>query len=199
MKLSTTILSLVASLSIAQAATVSVSNLPGGSPVPIAGLDGASIANGTGFVALGTFGADASFNDVASIQGAFTQFGDAVGVGLGAFNGVYQNTISATVGGTGFSGANVFTVVGNGADLASSTGLLVVDHGFTFVDEPGATPGATIGLDSNIVFGGTNASQLEVNGAMFDALQVGGEIVPEPSSALLGLLGLSFLAFRRRK
>lgn len=198
MKLSTTILSLVAGLSIAQAATVSVSSLPGGSPVPIAGRDGKIIAKGTGFVALGTFGADASFADVASIQAAFTQFGDAVGMGLGNFDGVYQNTITATVGGTGFSGAGVFTVVGDGADLASSTGLLVVDHGFTFVDEPGATPGATVGLDSNIVFGGMNATQLEVNGQMFDALQVAPPI-PEPSSALLGLLGLSFLAFRRRK
>ena len=198
MKLTKSIFALVASACIsANAATITVTNLPGGQPVPVADGLGTIIAKDSGFAALGTFPAGTAFSDVGAIKAAFQQFGDAVGF---VADGLYSNSVTATVGGTSFSGANVFTVIGDAADLASATGLLVVDHGFAFADEPNQTNGngnVVVARDSNIVFGGTTGA-LPVGANMFDGIQVA-PVIPEPSSALLGLLGLSFMAFRRRK
>lgn len=201
MKLSVTIFALLAGVCIsAQATTISIGNLPGGQPVPIADSAGTIISKGGGFAAIGTFAAGTAFSDVAGISGAFQQFGNSTALTIA--DGLYQNTVTATVAGSAFSAASVFSVVGNGSDLASSTALLVIDHGFSFVDEPGATDGAVVSTASNAVFG-ASLGGLVVNGTAFDGFQMagggGGPVIPEPSSALLGLLGLSFLVFRRRK
>ena len=202
MKTSTHLLNLIALAafaSSAQAATVTVSNLPGNVPVPILDADGALLS--TGSVAIGIFSGDAAAlgaaGDLAGLKAAFTQFGDSVSVGFNGLDGLYQNTVSATVGGTEFSGANVFTVVGNGTDVASSPGLFIFDHGITFVDEPGATPDAVVTVDGNAVLG--IAGTGNVGGNEFAGYQLAGVVVPEPSSALLCLLGVASLTIRRRR
>jgi hypothetical protein len=204
MKLSTSVFSALAALAIsAQAATVTVSNLPSNIPVPISGRDGNPL--GSGSIAIGVFNGDVGAltgaGDIAGLKAAFNQFGSSVSIGFNGRAGLYQNTVTATVGGTAFSGANVYTVIGDGADIVSSDGLLVFDHGFTFVDEPGATPDAVIRTDGNLLLG--SAAQSDVGGTAFDGFMLAGEagagVIPEPSSALLGLIGLSALFFRRRK
>lgn len=204
MKLTTSVFSALVALAIsAQAATVTVGNLPGNVPVPISGTDGSLL--GSGSVAIGVFSGDvgalAGAGDIAGLKAAFTQFGNSVSMGFNGLAGLYQNTVSATVGGSAFSGANVYTVIGDGGSIADSNGLLVFDHGFTFVDEPGATPDAIIRTDGNLLLG--SAKQGSVGGTAFDGFMLAGEagggVIPEPSSALLGLIGLSALFFRRRK
>lgn len=201
MKLSTSVFGALVALSLsAQAATVTVGNLPGNLPVPIS-FNGALLGS-SGSVAIGTFAADSAFGSVGGIQGDFQQFGDAISVGFNGIDGLYQNTVSSTVGGSAFSGQQVFTVIGNESTIGGSSALAVIDNGFTFVDEPGATPNAVITAASGLRFG--SAAQGSVGGNAFDGFALagaggGGPVIPEPSSALLGLLGLSFLAFRRRK
>lgn len=201
MKLTTSVFGALAALALsAQAATVTVGNLPGGAPVPIVGTDGSTL--GTGAVAIGIFSEDPSGLDIPAVKAAFQQFGSAVDMGFNGIAGLYQNTVTATVGGTGFSGQAVYTVIGDGADIASSAGLMVFDHGFSFVDEPGATNDAVITATGNLILGSV-ASGVDIGGTAFDGFQLAGgggvPVIPEPSSALLGLLGLSFICLRRRK
>lgn len=205
MKLTTSVFSALVALALsAQAATITVNNFPANTPVPVSDAQGSGIlSNGT--VAIGIFEGDinalAGAQDIAGIQAAFRQFGNSVAIGVNdplGLPGLYQNSISGTVGGSEFSGQNVYTVIGNGSDVqGGSPGLLVFDHGFAFVDEPGATMDAILRADGNLILG--TEAQADVGGNTFDGFQLAGAVIPEPSSAMLGLMGLSFLFLRRRK
>ena len=75
MKLTISVFSaLVALVLSAQAATVTVSNLPGNVPVPILGADGSALASGS--VAIGIFSGDAgalgAAGDIAGLKAAFS-------------------------------------------------------------------------------------------------------------------------------
>lgn len=205
MKVTISVFSALAALALsAQAATITVSNLPNSVPVPILSGCDYMLANGT--VGIGTFTGDvhalAAAHDVHGLQAAFQQFGDSVSLGFNNIAGLYQNTISDTVGGTNFSGQNVYTVIGTGSDVqGGSLGLVVFDHGFPFKDEPDFTDDAILMADGNLIFG--FPGQGEVRGQSFDGFHLGLPLscppIPESSSALLSLVGLSFLILRRRK
>ncbi len=203
MKLSTSVFSALLALAItAEAATVTVGNLPGFVPVPVVGRDQVTpIADGAGAVTIGIFSQDpgplAAAGDLAGLKAAFQQFGNAVTMGFNGSAGLYQNSVTATVGGTGFSGQSVYTVIGDTSDIASASGLFIYDHGFSFVDEPGATEDAVITAGGNLIYG-ERVSGIDIGGTAFDGFALS-PIIPEPSSAMLGLMGLSFLFFRRRK
>lgn len=170
----------------------------------IADADGSFIPNGGGMVAIGSFADESGIAGASSVDGllsAFTQFGDAVSVaGVGTVAGLYANSISASVSGGGFTDQSVFTVIGNGGSLASSSNFLVFKHDGVFpadADNPTATLNAIVGEgQGELLLGGSGTG--DFNGNAIDTYTLG-VVVPEPSSALLGLLGLSFLAFRRRK
>ena len=100
MKLTTSVFSALAALALsAQAATITVGNLPGNVPVPISGTDGALLGSGT--VAIGVFSGDvaalAGAGDIAGLKGAFTQFGSSVSVGFNGLAGLYQNSVSGAI------------------------------------------------------------------------------------------------------
>jgi hypothetical protein len=205
MKLTTSVFSALVALALsAQAATVTVGNLPGNVPVPISGTDGNLL--GSGSVAIGVFSGDvgalAGAGDIAGLKSAFTQFGNSVSMGFNGLAGLYQNSVSGAIGaGDAYAGQNVYTVIGDGASIGDSNGLLVFDHGFSFQADPAPTDPAIITSDGNLLLG--SAKQGDVGGTAFDGFMLAGEagggVIPEPSSALLGLIGLSALFFRRRK
>ena len=199
MKLSLSILGGLAALGLsAQAATLTVTNVDGTTPTPIVDTGGALLGSGVYAIGTGDLAGLAANNDIAGIKTTFQQFGDAITTNLGP--GIYQSTVTSTVGGSAFAGQNVYTVIGNGSSIADSTALAVWDHQFNFVAEAdGNTSDSIIGRSGSAILGNTVDADLG-GGAVFPGLQlVGGDMIPEPSSALLGLLGLSFLAFRRRK
>jgi hypothetical protein len=197
MKLSLSVLSGLAALGLsAQAATITVTNVNGTTPAPIvnSALSGGGLV-GSGVFAIGTFSSDPAGVGADGIGAIFQQFGDAFGTTVAP--GIYQNSVTSTVGGSSFADAKVYTVVGNGSTIAASSALAVWDHAFNFKSEPDATDNAILGGSGAAVLGNTVSADLG-GGAVFDGLQLVDK-VPEPSSSLLGLLGLSFLAFRRRK
>lgn len=178
--------------------------------VPILDNTGAPIALGSGFVSAGTFATvPGSIDEVRS----FTPFGDgntafsnSIGVG-GFFDGNRSAPIPA---GTTDAPVNqsVYLVIGDGADLASSTDFAVFDPGLVFGTENAVGAGALdIIIDSDsltadsLVYG-TIVNNVDTGiGVIFtEGIQIGqGVVIPEPSTSLLAALaGLALVARRRR-
>lgn len=175
--------------------------------VPVLDNTGAPIALGSGFVSAGTFATvPGSIDEVRS----FTPFGDgntafsnSIGVG-GFFDGNRSAPIPA---GTTDAPVNqsVYLVIGDGADLASSTDFAVFDPGLVFGTENAVGAGALdIIIDSDsltadsLVYG-TIVNNVDTGiGVIFtEGIQIGA--VPEPSTSLLAALaGLALVARRRR-
>ena len=196
----------------ASAYTVSFLNVASAdsTAVPVVDNTGAPIALGSGFVAAGTFASvPGSIDEVRS----FTPFGDgnsafanSIGVG-GFFDGnrsapIPAGTTDAPVG------ASVYLVMGDGADLASSTDFAVFDPGLVFGTENAVGAGALdIIIDSDaltpdsLVYG-TIVTEVDTGiGVIFaEGIQLGeGAVIPEPSTSLLAALaGLALVARRRR-
>ena len=191
----------VSFLNIAQADTTAV---------PVLDNTGVAIGRGSGFVAAGTFASvPGSIDEVRS----FTPFGDGASafqnsVGAGGF---FDNSRSAPIpqGTTDAPvGASVYLVMGDGADLASSTDFAVFDPGLVFGTENAVGAGAldiiitsdTLTADSLVY--GTIVPNVDTGlGLVFDeAIQLGeGAVIPEPSTSLLAALaGLALVARRRR-
>ena len=102
----------------------------------------------------------------------------------------------------------VYVVIYDGADLASSTDYIVVEGNNTFKAEDPVlnTASSPVQLHNGDVVYGTLVENVDTSGlprAPFRAFTNGvtfgaGEVVPEPSTALLSLIGLGFVARRRR-
>ena len=196
----------------ASAYTVSFLNIAAAdnTAVPVLDNTGAAIGLGSGFVAAGTFASvPGSIDEVRS----FTPFGDgnsafqnSVGA-AGFFDNsrsapIPQGTVDAPVG------ASVYLVMGDGADLASSTDFAVFDPGLVFGTENAVGAGAldivinsdTLTADS-LVYGTIVTNKDTGLGLVFDeAIQLGeGAVIPEPSTSLLAALAGLALAARRRR
>ena len=196
----------------ASAYTVSFLNIAAAdnTAVPVLDNNGAPIGLGSGFVAAGTFASvPGSIDEVRS----FTPFGDGTSVfqnSVGAA-GFFDNSRSAPIpqGTTDAPvGASVYLVMGDGADLASSTDFAVFDPGLVFGTENAVGAGAldilissdTLTADSLVY--GTIVPNVDTGlGLVFDeAIQLGeGAVIPEPSTSLLAALAGLALAARRRR
>ena len=196
----------------ASAYTVSFLNIAqaDSTAVPVLDNTGAAIGLGSGFVAAGTFASvPGSIDEVRS----FTPFGD----GNSAFQnsvgaaGFFDNSRSAPIpAGTTDApvGASVYLVMGDGADLASSTDFAVFDPGLVFGTENAVGAGAldivitseTLTADS-LVYGTILTNRDTGLGLVFEeAIQLGeGVVIPEPSTSLLAALAGLALAGRRRR
>ena len=185
----------------ASAYTVSFLNIASAdnTAVPVLDNTGSAIGLGSGFVAAGTFASvPGSIDEVRS----FTPFGD----GNSAFQnsvgaaGFFDNSRSAPIpqGTTDAPvGASVYLVMGDGADLASSTDFAVFDPGLVFGTENAVGAGALdiiINSDSltadSLVYG-TIVTNVDTGlGLTFDqAIQLGeGAVIPERSTRLLAAL-----------
>ena len=105
-------------------------------------------------------------------------------------------------------GASVYLVMGDGADLASSTDFAVFDPGLVFGTENAVGAGAldiiitSDSLTADSLVYGTIVPNVDTGlGLVFDeAIQLGeGAVIPEPSTSLLAALAGLALAARRRR
>ena len=196
----------------ASAYTVSFLNIAAAdnTAVPVLDNTGSAIGLGSGFVAAGTFASvPGSIDEVRS----FTPFGDGNSVFQNSVgvDGFFDNSRSAPIpAGTTDApvGASVYLVMGDGADLASSTDFAVFDPGLVFGTENAVGAGALdIIIDSDaltpdsLVYGTIITDVNTGIGVIFaEGIQLGeGTVIPEPSTSLLAALaGLALVARRRR-
>jgi hypothetical protein len=167
------------------------------------------IPDGSGTVIVGSFlGAvpDFAASSGSDIANSFTSFGTAGTLGFAGFNGLYE--INFTGGRLGaaspLTNSNIYTLIGNGPDLASSTELIAFMHDELFQQDDGdpvdKNPTATLGARGSYVYGGAaTANPVDVGGGnVFPGVSMA-QLVPEPSSSLLfGLAGLALMMRRKR-
>jgi len=210
MKLTAFFAALVATVSMANAAvTVTVRNFSSATVgVPIVNSAGVPLDQGQAFASAGIFTSVPNFSTAtaAQILAAFTPL-DSSPVALNAtFDGLFSAAdMSGGAYPTGFSGSNAYIVVGNNATLASSTAIAVYfvsGNVFTPVDGVG---NASVTLSGTTTAGWVYGTLTPVtvqpsltNAAFTTGVQLISSPVPEPSAALLGVLGALGLLRRRR-
>lgn len=187
----------------AHAATISVIRGTGNPGVGVSLASGTALSAGGFYIGLGTFtnaeGATAEpiINSDASLAAAIQSF-DLFASTTSLTSGTTQGLITGQFTSLGnpdpsqFNSKPLYFIIGNGATLATSTqfGIFKLTAGTAF--------------PANVVpAGSTNA--LIPNGTAITALEGAGSVngntfvlVPEPSTALLGLLGAVGLLRRRR-
>ncbi|NCG28018.1 MAG: PEP-CTERM sorting domain-containing protein, partial [Verrucomicrobiales bacterium] len=127
--------------------------------------------------------------------GASTDFGGAAAFNIdGFFSGVAQGDGGAAA----FDGKNIIIVGGDGADIATSSHLFVIDTGAPFAaDAPLFAASVDINSGAKLGAAGGTAVAAGVAGA-FQAAAVG-VVIPEPGVSVLALFAAGFLALRRRR
>lgn len=186
-------------------------------------LNGNALAVGSGYIGIGYFSSLPDFASASAsiIQSSFVQFGasDTFGVEIatGVFSsGLFSATSDATIlltpaTNTNFIGQNIFVVMGNGASIGSSTGLLVLRASTVFGNDDVSPFSASLDLQTGTgltVLHGSN----NYNGSANVILNFGGNdyfgasnsyqmaaLIPEPSSLLLASLSLFGFVLRRKR
>lgn len=206
MKLVSLILSAVALLvGASNAATVSVGRGIGNPGVTAQLANGTALTGGGYYFAVGTFtNSEGStqipaVTDLASFQAAIAAF-DVFSSTTTATTGVTAGTLTGTLAGLGGADTSVFNnrpmyfLVGNGSTFANSTQFAIFS-----MATPTAFPTNVQNSDTVpvTISGGAVITPLSgagtVNGNNLQLV-----LVPEPSAALLGLLGVVGLIRRRR-
>jgi hypothetical protein len=169
---------------------------------------GGGTSAGPGVVAFGFFSTDnlGSVASPASLASLFTQFGNTVTFNANGTTGnrsVFSSAQNVTVSGSSFADKFIYLFVGNGTTFLDSTEFLVAKSTLTFAQVADATPTPTvltIRPDNSVNLLGTEITNVQT--ANVDTSTTAGwqtaALVPEPSSALLGLLGVVGLLRRRR-
>jgi MYXO-CTERM domain-containing protein len=206
----TSILATIASLGLLAlsnaAVTINIRNFSSATVgVPIVDAAGVPVDQGGAFARAGVFGGGVNFSEMTASQvlGFFTSL-DNSSVALNAnFDGLFSAQDLPNVAYSGaFAGVNAYIVVGNNTNLFDST-VIAVYNTSTLFPTPDAVGNAAATLSAttpaNWVYGIQRAvtTQPSLNGAAFTSgIQM--TSVPEPSTALLGLLGVAGLIRRRR-
>lgn len=176
---------------------------------------GLPISNGTGYISSGFFSglADEAIANsiITEISAAYRPFTTTVAqFGRSGIDGFFDYTSSPQRVDTSseFFGENLYLVFGNGSSLLTSTELAVFKSTELFPDDSTAAADALI----TVKFGGSDPSPGQFlmgraggettvssggQSVVVPALQTV-QTIPEPSTALLSLLGLGFLMRRRR-
>lgn len=169
---------------------------------------GGGTSAGPGVVAFGFFSTDdlGSVSSPASLVGLFTQFGTSVAFNANGTTGnrsVFSSAQNVTVSGSAFQDKFIYLLVGNGTTFLDSTQFLVAKSTLTFNQVADSTPtptALTIRPDNSVALIGSEIANVQT--ANTDASVTAGwqtaVLVPEPSTALLGLIGLAGLMRRRR-
>jgi len=169
---------------------------------------GAAIAVGTGYVGVGSFGAltDIEIQALGNSTDIDSSFSSVGSTDFNVLDGLWDANIEKAGDTSGDVGTAIFTVLGNGADISSSTQFLIYRHSSVngtgnFNETPNANGDALIaegaGSTGSIVVGAHGNFQHDFGAGSFDAYNL--VVVPEPSStALLGLGGVALFLRRRR-
>lgn len=137
----------------------------------------------------------------------FLFFGSPQEMGVSGFGGLYEALVNdgGRVGpASPFLNRNLYTVIGNSGTLASSNQFLIYKHTQTFPNDLNDPIDASVNALFNsaggtFLMGGPTGGKVDlIQGFPIDAYALAGAI-PEPSTALAGLLGLGLLAVRRRR
>jgi hypothetical protein len=176
-------------------------------------LDGTAFATGggtsagPGVVAFGFFSTDdlGSAGSVSGLVGLFTQFGTTVTFNASGTTGnrsVFSSAQNVTVTGSSFQDKFIYLFAGNGSTLLDSTEFVVAKSTLTFAQVSDSTPTPTvltIRPENSVALFGTTVPNVQT--ANTDTSTTAGwqmAVIPEPSTALLGLLGVAGLMRRRR-
>lgn len=177
--------------------------------LPIVDSTGTPMGAGGAFASIGYFDAGTVFEGASftALLDAFNAV-DAAPVGItaarpGLFNGQDYNN-AGNVYPAGFLGKQGYIVVANNATLANATAIAVFSLNTSF-SAPAAdqTASYTIQLSassSSLVYGTLRGMSpgSQPNPTTTTPFTQGVQMIPEPSAALLGLLGVAGLLRRRR-
>ncbi len=169
---------------------------------------------GPGIVGFGIFTiSDAAITgaaDAGVLTSSFVGFGTSptgtfTSAGLSANAGTFSRNSTGVIAGSQFSNSLIYLFVGNGTTYANSTEFGVFKTTFSFLaaDDLIPTPivNTVTGANTSVLFGSV-AADVKTTGA--DTTTTPGfrtaafNVVPEPSSALLGAVGALALLRRRR-
>jgi hypothetical protein len=213
----------LSSLNAATVKSSSLFNTNGTSPdTLILSADIVGVPLASGFASSGVFNLTdlevttlADADDIPALIAGFNGFlgsdDFATGVdfvfGIGDVPGAYA-FVSSSFSPTPFIGSTLYTFIGNGADLATSTAFALYAHANTLdadpvLPTPENTPdllltGGSLLIGTPTTFSSTDAN-LGTNNTTVSAIQLEAIApIPEPSSALLGAFGALALLRRRR-
>lgn len=208
-----TLITSIAAIAFAASATAATFNVTTGTGPNVTGIgdsSGVGLVGTGGIAAIGTFSTTdfSTFTSVADFTGAFTAFGtpsstNFLDAGFFGNSGVFTFVPAGLAADAAFAGQAMYLFVGNAATFDAATELLVLDTGrlFQATDDNVPTPqDVTINSGMTALYGGTVAN-IPTNGtdSTTNAGFVTAVVIPEPSTAILGGLGLiGFLARRRR-
>lgn len=176
---------------------------------PIGDQDGIAIPANTGFAAVGTIDLDdatvaaTDAGSLAQLASSFDQFGSSLTLGIGNVGGSFSGNIGAELkDDDSLLGKNVYMVVGDGSDIASSDSLFVYKSSEQFTLESPSFM-ANLTVDSSLgagelLLGRHGDVFIELLGSTRTGIIAAAVNVPEPATAILILLGTAAACHRRQ-
>jgi len=167
---------------------------------------GGGISAGSGVIAFGTFDIEdfGGITDTGEWVNSWDQFGNAFafnGAGANGDRSIFSSFQSETLGGSSLAGDEIFVMIGTGTSFANSAQIGVLKTTFTFaVDDSNPLP-TLISINptnSTPMYGIMLVSNVKTTDTDSTTTPGWRIFIPEPSTALLGLLGAISLLRRRR-
>jgi len=201
-----TILLLLASAAISQAATISV--VRSGNGVIAVTSTGTLLSAGGYYISVGSFASAPSVTDQASFLStlaSFKEFASATapttGTTAGTITGSFVGTGAAPNAPADFNSKSIYILVGNAASRAASTEFAIIQGtpAWSFVgDVTIGSASATVSLIDSTAFSAVAGTEID-NASGKDNIQLRSVVeIPEPSAMFLAVGALA-IGFRRKR